>query len=416
MKKLLVYLKDYIRESILGPLFKLLEALFELFVPLVIAAIIDTGIENGDTGYIIKMCLILVLLGFVGLAFSITAQYFAAKASVGFVSKIRHVLFGHIQSLSYSELDQIGTSTLITRMTSDMNQVQNGMNLALRLLLRSPFVVFGAMIMAFTIDVPSAMIFVYVTIVLLIVVFGIMLGSIPLYKKVQQKLDAVMTVTRENLTGVRVIRAFCKEDEETDDFINKNNELTASQKFVGKISALMNPVTYVIINLAIIWLIHTGAVSVNEGILTQGAVVALYNYMSQILVELIKLANLIINITKNGSVEFQSFCHVYRHQHNAGKDLFLINIHQMNRNLLFEQGVQLICLFLALADNADGSKPFSEVFSGQLDDTLCHFVSVVTLFEKRRLFVAVEAFHIGTIMQESTGKFVDFIRTTESLV
>lgn len=299
MKKLLVYLKDYIKESILGPLFKLLEALFELFVPLVIAAIIDTGIENGDTGYIIKMCLVLVLLGFVGLAFSITAQYFAAKASVGFVSKIRHALFGHIQSLSYSELDQIGTSTLITRMTSDMNQVQNGMNLALRLLLRSPFVVFGAMIMAFTIDVPSAMIFVYVTIVLLIVVFGIMLGSIPLYKKVQQKLDAVMTVTRENLTGVRVIRAFCKEDEETDDFINKNNELTASQKFVGKISALMNPVTYVIINLAIIWLIHTGAVSVNEGILTQGAVVALYNYMSQILVELIKLANLIINITKS---------------------------------------------------------------------------------------------------------------------
>lgn len=299
MKKLLVYLKDYIKESILGPLFKLLEALFELFVPLVIAAIIDTGIENGDTGYIIKMCLVLVLLGFVGLAFSITAQYFAAKASVGFVSKIRHVLFGHIQSLSYSELDQIGTSTLITRMTSDMNQVQNGMNLALRLLLRSPFVVFGAMIMAFTIDIPSAMIFVYVTIVLLIVVFGIMLGSIPLYKKVQQKLDAVMTVTRENLTGVRVIRAFCKEDEETDDFINKNNELTASQKFVGKISALMNPVTYVIINLAIIRLIHTGAVRVEAGILTQGAVVALYNYMSQILVELIKLANLIINITKS---------------------------------------------------------------------------------------------------------------------
>lgn len=299
MKKLLVYLKDYIKESILGPLFKLLEALFELFVPLVIAAIIDTGIENGDKGYIIKMCLVLVLLGFVGLAFSITAQYFAAKASVGFVSKIRHVLFGHIQSLSYSELDQIGTSTLITRMTSDMNQVQNGMNLALRLLLRSPFVVFGAMIMAFTIDVPSAMIFVYVTIVLLIVVFGIMLGSIPLYKKVQQNLDAVMTVTRENLTGVRVIRAFCKEDEETDDFINKNNELTASQKFVGKISALMNPVTYIIINLAIIWLIHTGAVRVEAGILTQGAVVALYNYMSQILVELIKLANLIINITKS---------------------------------------------------------------------------------------------------------------------
>ena len=299
MRKLLVYMKDYKKESFLAPLFKLLEATFELIVPLVIAQIIDVGIQTGDTGFIISRCLLLVGFGVVGMVSAITAQYFAAKASVGFVSKIRHVLFGHIQSLSYSELDQIGTSTLITRMTSDMNQVQNGMNLALRLLLRSPFVVFGAMIMAFTIDVPSAMIFVYVTIVLLIVVFGIMLGSIPLYKKVQQKLDAVMTVTRENLTGVRVIRAFCKEDEETDDFINKNNELTASQKFVGKISALMNPVTYVIINLAIIWLIHTGAVRVEAGILTQGAVVALYNYMSQILVELIKLANLIINITKS---------------------------------------------------------------------------------------------------------------------
>lgn len=292
-------MKGYIRECILGPLFKLLEALFELFVPLVIAAIIDTGIANGDTGYIVKMCLVLVGLGLAGLCFSITAQFFAAKAAVGFVTKLRHALFEHIQTLSYTELDETGSSTLITRMTSDINQVQNGVNLTLRLLLRSPFVVFGAMIMAFTIDVSAAMIFVYVTLVLLAVVFGIMLCSIPLYKKVQQKLDSVMTVTRENLTGVRVIRAFCKEEEETRRFTDRNSELTASQKFVGKISALMNPVTYIIINLAIIWLIHTGAVRVEAGLLTQGMVVALYNYMSQILVELIKLANLIINITKS---------------------------------------------------------------------------------------------------------------------
>ncbi len=299
MKKLLVYMKGFIRECILGPLFKLLEALFELFVPLVIAAIIDNGIASGDKSYIIKMCLVLVGLGLAGLCFSITAQYFAAKASVGFVTRLRQVLFGHIQKLSYTELDETGSSTLITRMTSDMNQVQNGVNLTLRLLLRSPFVVFGAMIMAFTIDFSAAMIFVYVTLVLLAVVFGIMLYSIPLYKKVQQRLDSVMTVTRENLTGVRVIRAFCKEDEETKRFTESNSELTVSQKFVGRISALMNPVTYVIINLAIIWLIHTGAVRVEAGLLTQGMVVALYNYMSQILVELIKLANLIINITKS---------------------------------------------------------------------------------------------------------------------
>lgn len=292
-------MKGYIRECILGPLFKLLEALFELFVPLVIAAIIDTGIANGDTGYIVKMCLVLVGLGLAGLCFSITAQFFAAKAAVGFVTKLRHALFEHIQKLSYTELDETGSSTLITRMTSDINQVQNGVNLTLRLLLRSPFVVFGAMVMAFTIDFSAAMIFVYVTLVLLAVVFGIMLCSIPLYKKVQQKLDSVMTVTRENLTGVRVIRAFCKEEEETRRFTDRNSELTASQKFVGKISALMNPVTYIIINLAIIWLIHTGAVRVEAGLLTQGMVVALYNYMSQILVELIKLANLIINITKS---------------------------------------------------------------------------------------------------------------------
>ncbi|MCI7767611.1 MAG: ABC transporter ATP-binding protein/permease [Oscillospiraceae bacterium] len=299
MKKLLVHMKMYIKECILGPLFKLLEALLELFVPLVIAAVIDKGISAGDSGYITKMCLVLVLLGFVGLGFSVTAQFFAAKASVGFVTKLRHVLFEHIQSLSYSELDELGTSAMITRMTSDMNQVQNGVNLTLRLLLRSPFVVFGAMIMAFTINARAAMIFVYVTILLLIVVFAIMLASIPLYKKTQQKLDAVTGVTRENLTGVRVIRAFCKEDEEIERFTEKNNELTRSQEFVGRISALMNPVTYIIINLGIIFLINRGALSVSEGVLTQGAVVALYNYMSQILVELIKLANLIINITKS---------------------------------------------------------------------------------------------------------------------
>ncbi|MBQ5333402.1 MAG: ABC transporter ATP-binding protein [Oscillospiraceae bacterium] len=299
MKKLLVHMKAYIKECILGPLFKLLEALLELFVPLVIAAVIDKGISAGDSGYITKMCLVLVLLGFVGLGFSVTAQFFAAKASVGFVTKLRHVLFEHIQSLSYSELDELGTSAMITRMTSDMNQVQNGVNLTLRLLLRSPFVVFGAMIMAFTINARVAMIFVYVTILLLIVVFAIMLASIPLYKKTQQKLDAVTGVTRENLTGVRVIRAFCKEEEETERFTEKNSELTRSQEFVGRISALMNPVTYIIINLGIIFLINRGAISVSEGVLTQGAVVALYNYMSQILVELIKLANLIINITKS---------------------------------------------------------------------------------------------------------------------
>lgn len=299
MVKLLKHMKQYIRECILGPLFKLLEALLELFVPLVIAAVIDNGIAADDKNYIIKMCGLLVLMGLVGLAFSITAQYFSAKAAVGFTAKLRHVLFGHIQSLSYSELDTLGTSTLITRMTSDMNQVQAGVNLTLRLLLRSPFVVFGAMIMAFTIDVKSAMTFVYVTIILLIVVFGIMLACIPLYKKVQQKLDSVTSITRENLNGARVIRAFCKEQEETEEFIRRNSDLTSAQKFVGKISALMNPITYVIINLAIILLIHTGAIRVEAGLITQGAVVALYNYMSQILIELIKLANLIINITKS---------------------------------------------------------------------------------------------------------------------
>ena len=299
MKKLIVYLKDYKKESILGPLFKLLEALLELMVPLVMAAIIDKGIASGDKTYIVRMSLLLVGLGIVGLIFSITAQYFAAKASVGFVKKLRHVLFKHIQSLSYSELDTLGTSTMVTRMTSDMNQVQSGMNLTLRLLLRSPFVVFGSMIMAFTIDVKAALVFVAAIPVLSVVVFGIMLWCIPLYKRVQEKLDKVLGITRENLTGVRVIRAFCKEQEEIEEFTTRNQDLTKMQKYVGRVSALMNPVTYIIINLAIAYLIWIGALQVQRGILTQGAVVALYNYMSQILVELIKLANLIINITKS---------------------------------------------------------------------------------------------------------------------
>ncbi|MBO5447797.1 MAG: ABC transporter ATP-binding protein [Ruminococcus sp.] len=298
MRKLLVHIRKYRKECIMGPLFKLLEALLELFVPLVIAAIIDNGIGGGDKGYVIKMCLMLILLGIIGLAFSITAQFFAAKASVGFVTNLRHELFKHIESLSYSELDEVGTATLITRMTSDINQIQTGVNLTLRLLLRSPFVVFGAMIMAFTINVKAALIFAVTIPVLSAVVFGIMLWCIPLYKKVQQRLDSVLGKTRENLTGVRVIRAFCKEKEETAEFENRNSELTSAQKFVGKISALMNPVTYVIINLAVIWLIHTGGVQVNSGEISQGDVVALYNYMSQILVELIKLANLIISLTK----------------------------------------------------------------------------------------------------------------------
>ena len=299
MKKLLCYLKEYKKESVLGPLFKLLEATLELFVPLVVAAIIDTGIGNQDRGYVVKMCLVLVLLGLIGLAFSVTAQYFAAKAAVGFVTTIRHVLFGHIQKLSYAELDTQGTSTLITRMTSDMNQVQNGVNLTLRLLLRSPFVVIGAMVMAFTIDVKAALVFVVGIPALAVVVFGVMLACIPLYRKVQNRLDKVLGLTRENLTGVRVLRAFCKEEEQEAEFQKQNQTLTDTQKFVGRISALLNPLTYVIINVAIIALIWIGAIHVDMGIITQGAVVALYNYMSQILTELIKLANLIINITKS---------------------------------------------------------------------------------------------------------------------
>ena len=298
MKNLLKYINGYKKESVLGPLFKLFEAALELTVPLVIAAIIDNGIANGDRGYTVKMSLLLVLLGAVGLAFSVVAQYFAAKASVGYVTKLRYALFAHIGTLSYTEIDTLGTSTLITRMTSDTNQVQTGLNLALRLLLRSPFVVFGAMIMAFTIDVKSALTFAAVIPALSVVVFGIMLISMPLYKKVQSRLDRVVSKTRENLTGVRVIRAFCREDSEIEEFKERNNELTATQKYVGRFSALMNPLTYVLINLAILWLINVGAIRVNSGILTQGMVIALYNYMSQILVELIKLANLIISITK----------------------------------------------------------------------------------------------------------------------
>ena len=298
MKKLLVYMKDYKKESILGPLFKLLEASFELLVPLVVSAIIDVGIANRDVPYIVCMVLLMVALGVIGLVCSITAQYFAAKAAVGFTAKVRSALFAHIQSLSYTEMDTMGTSTLITRMTSDMNQVQNGVNLVLRLFLRSPFIVFGAMIMAFTIDVKSAMVFVVTIPALSVVVFGVMLISMPLYKKVQAGLDRVLRRTRENLSGVRVIRAFNKEESEIQQFDEENRQLTKMQMFVGRISALMNPITYVIINVATLVLIWTGAWQVEGGILTQGQVVALVNYMSQILVELIKLANLVITVTK----------------------------------------------------------------------------------------------------------------------
>ncbi len=299
MKSLLVFLKGYIKETIFAPLFKMLEASFELLVPLVVAAIIDTGIGNGDKSYILKMCAILIMLGIVGLISSVTAQYYAAKAAVGFSKKLRGVLFDKIQSLSFSEIDNLGTSTMITRMTSDVNQVQTGVNMVLRLFLRSPFIVFGAMIMAFTIDVKAALIFALMIPILLIVVFGIMLITIPLYKKVQKHLDGIMKITRQNLMGIRVIRAFCKEKQEVEEFDKENKNLTISQKFVGRISALMNPLTYIIVNIAIIVLIYVGALRVESGIITQGAVIALYNYMSQILVELIKLANLIVIITKS---------------------------------------------------------------------------------------------------------------------
>ncbi|MCD7827107.1 MAG: ABC transporter ATP-binding protein/permease [Clostridiales bacterium] len=298
MKKLLRYMKNYIKECIFAPLFKMIEAGFELIVPLVIAAIIDNGIADKNLGYIGKMCVILVVLGVVGLVISITAQYFSAKAAVGFATEVRHSLFTHIQSLSYTELDTLGSSTLITRITSDVNQVQNGVNLTLRLLLRSPFVVFGAMVMAFTINGRISLIFLVTIAALSIAVFGIMIVTIPLYRDVQGKLDGVTELTRENLTGVRVLRAFCMEKHESQEFSRRNRALTDMQKFVGRISAVMNPLTYVLVNLAIVWLIYSGAIHVNEGSITQGEVVALYNYMAQILTELVKLANLIISITK----------------------------------------------------------------------------------------------------------------------
>lgn len=297
MKKLLVYLRGYRKECVLAPLFKMLEATFELIVPLIVASIIDRGIPDNQ-GYIVRMCLCLVALGGIGLAAAVAAQYFSARAAIGFATGVRHGLMRHIQSLSYTELDQVGTSTLVTRMTSDVNQMQTGVNMTLRLLLRSPFVVFGAMIMAFTIDTRCAMIFVGVIAVLLVIVFGIMALTIPMYRRVQGQLDQVTAATRENLTGVRVIRAFCEEDAQTAHFTRLNQLLTKMQLTVGRISAVMNPATYVVINFAVILLLQRGALQVDAGVLTQGQVVALYNYMSQILVELVKMANLIITLTK----------------------------------------------------------------------------------------------------------------------
>ncbi len=299
LKKLLVYLQDFKKECVLGPLFKLLEASFELIVPLIVAAIIDRGIPGNDIPYILRMVAWLGILALVGLISAVTAQYFAARAAIGFSAKLRHALMAHIQSLSYTEIDTLTTSTLVTRMTSDVNQVQTGVNLTLRLLLRSPFVVFGAMIMAFTIDAGCALIFAGVIAVLCVIVFGIMLATIPMYRRVQGQLDSVTAATRENLTGVRVIRAFCKEESETGAFNRRNQLLTRMQLAVGRVSAAMNPVTYVVINAAVILLLQAGAIRVNAGTLSQGQVVALYNYMSQILVELVKMANLIITLTKS---------------------------------------------------------------------------------------------------------------------
>ncbi len=299
MKKLMIYLKEYWLQSVLGPLFKLFEALLELLVPLIMADIIDTGVARADTAYILRWSLVLVALGAAGFVCSVTAQYFAARAATGATARLRHTLFAHIQSLSYAELDTLGTATLLTRMTSDMNQVQTGLNLALRLLLRSPFVVFGAMVMAFTVDTTAALVFVVAIPILFAVVFAILLTCTPLYKKVQGGLDGVLGATRENLEGARVIRAFTMEQREQAAFCKKNAALEHMQRFVGRISALLNPVTYVIINLAIVAILRTGAMQVASGALTQGEVIALYNYMSQILVELVKMANLILTITKS---------------------------------------------------------------------------------------------------------------------
>ena len=298
MKKLLKYMKGYGKECILAPLFKMLEATFELFIPLVVASIVDTGILSGDKGYIFKMCLVMIALGVIGLVCAVTAQYFAAGAAVGFAARLRHAVLEHILGLSYSQIDQLGTSTMITRMTADINQVQNGVNLTLRLLLRSPFVVFGAMIMAFTIDFQAALVFAGVIPLLCLVVFGIMLITMPMYKRVQAALDGVTSATRQNLSGVRVLRAFTMEDAEVAGFEKQTEALTVRQLSAGRISALMNPITLVVINLAVVLLVQIGAVKVESGILTQGLVIALYNYMSQILVELVKMANLIISMTK----------------------------------------------------------------------------------------------------------------------
>ena len=298
MKQVLRYLKGYEKECVLGPLFKLLEASFELLIPMVVASIVDQGILRGDTGYVVKMCCLMILLGIIGLVMAVSAQFFSAVAAVGFSAKLRHAVMAHILGLSYSQTDTLGTSTMVTRMTSDINQLQSGVNLTLRLLLRSPFVVFGAMIMAFTIDFQSALIFVVMIFVLCIIVFGIMLITMPMYRRVQSGLDSITSATRQNLSGVRVLRAFCKEEEETVSFCRKTEELNQRQKQAGSVSALMNPVTFVIVNLAVILLVQLGAVKVEQGVLTQGLVIALYNYMSQILVELIKMANLIISLSK----------------------------------------------------------------------------------------------------------------------
>ena len=298
LKKILKYLKGYEKQCVLGPLFKFLEATFELMIPLVVAKIVDTGISNGDRGYIAKMCFVMILLGIIGLAMAVCAQYFSAVAAVGFSTRLRHTVLKHILGLSYSQIDQLGTSTMITRMTSDINQVQNGVNLTLRLLLRSPFVVFGAMIMAFTIDFQAALVFAGVIPVLCLIVFGIMLITMPMYKRVQASLDKVTSATRQNLSGVRVLRAFCKEESEVSSFSQNVTELRERQLSAGRVSALMNPLTFVVINLAVVILVQTGAVKVEHGILTQGLVIALYNYMSQILVELVKMANLIITLAK----------------------------------------------------------------------------------------------------------------------
>ena len=299
MRKLLIYIRDYTMESILGPLFKLFEACLDLIVPLVMAYIIDKGIGGNDKGFIIRLCLVLIGLGFIGLTFSITAQFFAAKASVGFIKQVKHAVFSHIQKLSFSDIDRLGTNTLITRLTSDMNQIQTGVNLTLRLFLRSPFIVLGAVVMAFSIDTQIAVIFVITIIVLSAVVFGVMHWCIPRYKEVQSALDKVLGKTRENLTGLRVIRAFCKEDEEIKNFEASNAFLTGLSKKVGMVSSLMNPLTYVIINIGIVALIYKGAIRVEDGALTQGQIVALYNYMSQILIELVKFANMFLNITRS---------------------------------------------------------------------------------------------------------------------